>query len=216
MRTMNTPKRSLVLLFLLSVPTCSDPLLAQIPEWIWHDNRGQAPADNEVRFFRKAFMVDGALDKALLTAAGDDHVRIFLNGKQVLENDDWQKADAVDVTVEIKPGENVIAARGQNDASFAGFIAKLDLSLKGGNKGTVVTDTSWVSSDREAPGWEKPGFIAAGWTPSRSFGKLGAQPWGDVMAGAIVKGLGASKQATPAESLATPPGFRIAYRPAVP
>ena len=209
MPPMNATKLSLVFIGLAAIQNFFSPLRAQTPEWIWHDNKGRAPADNEVRFFRKAFMVDGALNKALLTAAGDDHVRIFLNGKQVLENDDWQKADAVDVTVEIKPGENVIAARGQNDASFAGFIAKLDLSLKGGNKGTVVTDTSWVSSDREAPGWEKPGFIAAGWTPSRSFGKLGAQPWGDVMAGAIVKGLGASKQATPAETLATLPGFKI-------
>src|SRR5205807_10152660 len=119
------------------------------------------------------------------------------------------EAGAVDVRGDIQPRETVIAAGRLNLASFAGFIAKLDLSLKAGNKGGVVTDTSWVSSDREAPGWEKPGFSAAGWTPARSFGKLGAQPWGDVMAGAIVKGAGASKQATPAESLATLPGFRI-------
>src|SRR5438270_10101807 len=200
MPPMNATKLSLVFIGLAAIPNLLSPLRAQTPEWIWHDNQGRAPADNEVRFFRKAFMVDGALNKALLTAAGDDHVRIFLNGKAVLENDNWQKADAVDVTQEIKTGENVIAARGQNDASFAAFVARLDLTLRGRNKQTLVTDTSWVSSDREAPGWEKPGFTAVGWTPSRSFGKLGSPPWGDVMAAAVVKGGGASKQATPAES----------------
>ena len=164
---MNALKLSGVFLCFAASLNFSSLLRAQTPEWIWHDNRGAAPADGEVRFFRRTFIVEGRLTKAVLTAAGDDHVRIFLNGKQVLENDDWQKADAVDVTVEIKPGENVFAARGQNDASFAGFIARLDLSLKGGNKGTVVSDTSWVSSDREAPGWEKPGFTAASWTPSQ-------------------------------------------------
>ena len=91
---MNAPKSSLVFLGFAATLNFLPLVRAQTPEWIWHDNKGHAPADNEVRFFRKTFLVDGALAKAVLTAAGDDHVRIFLNGKAVLENDNWQKADA--------------------------------------------------------------------------------------------------------------------------
>src|SRR5258706_233081 len=115
------------------ISTLALQLFAQVPEWIWHDNKGAPPADGEVRFFRKTFRLERKPTKAILSAAGDDHVTIFLNGKQVLKNDSWEKAEAVDVTKEIKAGENVIAARGQNDSSAAGIIAKLDLTWSNQN-----------------------------------------------------------------------------------
>ena len=210
MPNMNAPKLSLVVLWLAASSNFPVPLGAQTPEWIWHDNKGAAPADGEVRFFRKTFTVDGLASKAVLSVAGDDHVIVFLNGKEVLRNDNWQQADAADVTQAVKAGENVIAARGKNDSSWAGFIGKLDLTLPGAKKQTVVTDTSWISASKEAAGWEKPGFVADGWTRPVSFGKLGVDPWGNVMAGAVVRASGrASRQATPAELLDTMPGFKV-------
>ena len=193
----------------LSVP-CWQPLYAQTPEWIWHDNHGAPPADDEVRYFRKTFSVDGPVSKAVLQFAGDDHVTVFLNGREVLRSDTWQRADAAEVTREVKPGENVIAVRGKNDSSVAAFIGKLDLTLRDTKHQTVVTDTSWVSAAKESAGWEKPGFSATGWTRPVSLGKLGAQPWGDVMAGAAVRAPArAARQATPAEALAVLPGFKV-------
>src|SRR6185369_4355452 len=94
-------------LFLATSLILTAPLCAQTPEWIWHDNKGADPADGEARFFRKAFTLDGPVTKAVLSAAGDDHVIVFLNGKEVLRNDSWQKADVVDVTQAVKAGENV-------------------------------------------------------------------------------------------------------------
>ncbi len=40
------------------LPLCAllltNSLRADMPEWIWHDNHGAKPADNEVRYFRRA------------------------------------------------------------------------------------------------------------------------------------------------------------------
>src|SRR3989441_5886619 len=210
MLNMNAPKLPFVFFYLAASLNFPVPLYAQTPEWIWHDNKGAAPADGEVRFFRKTFTADGPASKAVLSVAGDDHVIVFLNGQEVLRNDNWQQADVADVTQAVKAGENVIAALGKNDSSWAGFIGKLDLTLAGAKKQTVVTDTSWISASKETAGWEEPGFVADGWTRPVSFGKLGVEPWGNVMAGAVVRASGrGSRQATPAEALATLPGFKV-------
>ena len=71
MPNMNAPKLSLVVLWLAASSNFPVPLGAQTPEWIWHDNKGAAPADGEVRFFRKTFTVDGLASKAVLSVAGD-------------------------------------------------------------------------------------------------------------------------------------------------
>ncbi len=213
MLNMNAPKLPVLFLALAASVNFPIRLGAQTPEWIWHDNNGAAPADGEVRYFRKTFTIDGPASKAVLSAAGDDHVIVFLNGKEVLRNDTWQQAYAVDVTRALEPGENTIAARGKNDSSSAGFIGKLDLTLStltGARQKTVVTDTSWISASKETAGWEKPGFVADGWTRPVSLGKLGVEPWGNVMAGAVARVSGrGSREATPAEALATLPGFKV-------
>src|SRR5437868_13375016 len=87
---------------------------AQVPEWIWHDNKGQSPAENEIRFFRKTFDLPGPVTKALLTVAGDDEATVFINGKQVALNRGWNKPTWMSVGQELKPGKNVVAIRGKN------------------------------------------------------------------------------------------------------
>src|SRR6266699_3099355 len=160
---------------------------APVPEWIWHANEGRAPADNEVRFFRKTFTIAGDVSTAVLCVAADNHAIVFINGKEVLRNDEWKKPDVMEVTKEIRAGENLIAARAQNDATFAGFIGKLDITFADKTTQTVVTDVSWLSSDKEASGWERPGFVASGWTKPARLGKLGAAPWSEMMTNTFVK-----------------------------
>src|SRR5438477_7885185 len=65
MPNMNAPKLSLVVLWLAASSNFPVPLGAQAPEWIWHDNKCAAPADGEVRFFRKTFTVDAPASKAV-------------------------------------------------------------------------------------------------------------------------------------------------------
>src|SRR5215213_10017519 len=136
----------LKLIFLLLVAAAG--LRAQTPEWIWFDNKSAAPQGEEVRYFRKIFEAPKAFTRAVLTATGDDRVTAFVNGKQVAENRNWKNAVSVDVTKEIKPGENVLALRGRNSSSSAGVIAKLEFTVKD-KKEWVVTDSSWIASRAE-------------------------------------------------------------------
>src|ERR1700722_5633687 len=117
---------------------------AAVPEWIWHDNKGAKPADNEVRYFRKTFNVDAKMVKAVLVAAGDDEIQVYLNGHKVIDAKGWDKATQKDVTKEIEPGENLIAVRGKNITSEAGVIARLKIELPRYREQFVVTDTSWL------------------------------------------------------------------------
>ena len=170
------------------------------PEWIWYDNKGAAPGDTEIRFFRKTFNVPGPVAKAVLTASGDDQMTAFINGKQVGANEHWKKPIHVDVTKQIVPGENLLAIRGKNSSGDAAVIARLDISLQGGKPQTVLTDTTWFSSDREVAGWETPSLTIKDWARSISRGRLGVMPWGDVLK---------PPDATPAEQLTALPGFKV-------
>lgn len=198
MNSLNLARFSL----LLWISLIANPVRAAVPEWIWHDNKGAKPADNEVRYFRKTFNVDAKVVKAILSAAGDDEIQVYLNGHKVIDAKGWDKATQKDVTKDIEPGENLIAIRGKNIAADAGVIARLKIEMPRYREQFVITDTSWLSSTTEIPHWSAPDFKTNGstWTKVTSLGKLGVKPWGDVMA---------SPSATPAEELTTLPGFKV-------
>lgn len=173
---------------------------APAPEWIWHDNGGAAPAEREVRYFRKVFPVEAGVARAVLTVACDNAANVFLNGQPVANNRSWEQPTRATVTDKIRTGENVLAVRARNDGSAAGLIVRLDLTWQGGRTQSIVSDATWLSAATEQEGWQQPDFAAANWTRARSLGKLGVAPWGDVFA---------PKQATPAESLTVLPGFKV-------
>jgi len=125
---------------------------AQTPEWIWHDNKGVAPAAREVRFFRKTFSAEPGVRRAVLMAAGDDQAAVFLNGKQVLVSRSWNKAVTGNVLSDLREGENVLAVRGQNGSGDAAVILRLELTGPDRKKTYIVTDTSWISSAEDVSG----------------------------------------------------------------
>jgi len=173
---------------------------AQTPHWIWHNNPELSPQGQEIRFFRKTFLAPEQITKAILTAAGDDEVTIFLNGTQVAANRSWSRAVSVNLTKQIKAGENTLMARGRNSSGDAAIIAKLEMTSQDGQKQLIVTDTSWLSTAAEQPvGWLAPQTSGSGWTKAVSRGLLGVQPWGDVLAAPV---------ATRAENLTLLPGFK--------
>ncbi len=174
-------------------------LAAKEPEWIWFDHAGAPHSGWETTFFRKTFTVVGAFTKAELTGTVDLQMTAYLNGRAAATNKHWDKPVKVDVTAVTKPGENIIAARGRSDGVDPGFILRLELTLPDKSKRAILSDTTWLCSTNEAPGWEKLEFAAAGWTKPVSKGELGVQPWGALAFGAL---------ATPTDSLQLLPGFK--------
>lgn len=194
-------------------------LAAQTPEWIWHDNKGKAPGNNERRFFRKAFTLEGKVQKATLSVATDNEGTVFVNGKSIGAIQTWERPLQADVTAELKSGENILAVRGINHDGSAGVVARLEVTFADGRKTAILSDTSWISFTEDQAGWQQAGFKAEGWTKPITVAKLGTAPWGDVFAaGGVTKGAAkgaakggatAKREATPAESLYTLPGFKV-------
>ena len=199
-------------LVLLAFWTLTGSLCAQVPEWIWHPQTNAAP-ENDVRYFRKAFKVAGHVSKVVLSAAADNEALIFLNGKQVASSKRWQDVVQLDVSKEIQPGDNVFAVRCKGGQRTAGFIARLEITQatvageanEPENVGQrrvqfVVTDGAWLTAATEPAGWQGAAIKLAQWTRPVSLGKLGIQPWGDLLA---------PRTATPAAELKALPGFKV-------
>jgi putative heme-binding domain-containing protein len=188
---------------------------AQVPQWIWSSTNSQF-TQKEVRYFRRTFTAKDGLIQSRLAASGDDSAEIFINGQKIVSIDDWAKPKYVDVTKRIVPGENVIAARCQNDASAAGLIVRLEMTMPtlgsvrqtyipAQHAGlhwidTVITDSKWVYSDHETSNWTQINFDDSAWKPAVIVGKLGDQPWGDIFV---------TPEATPAASIRVEPGFKV-------
>ena len=176
--------------------------LAQTAEWVWHNNQGAKPAANEVRYFRRSFPIAGKIVKAELNAACDDQLVIFVNGVEAGASNSWKEPVKSDVSKLLIQGENVIAARGKNEASAAGLVVLLTIEQGAGKSEVIMTDRMWLSAADAKPGWEKPGFDSSGWTNVSLVAKLGAGPWGNVFNAQPAS-------ATPAAEITVPRGFKV-------
>ncbi len=194
------------LTILLATLLAAASLPAQTPEWIWHDNHGKDPQEDEVCFLRKTFTLAEKPTAAELMASCDNEMEVFLNGESVASGKEWQQAAKVNVARWLKSGENVLAVRAQNHGGPAAFVARLQVTLPDKKKMSIVTDSSWFSSLTKADGWLTAGFAATDWAKPATLAKLGDQPWGNVFATAVASN---GKAATPAESLFRPAGFQV-------
>lgn len=191
-------RRSLVTLGV--VVALTQTISAQTAEWIWHPNHGQATADQEQRIFRKAFTLDGKVERAVLSVAADNHADVTVNQSGARTVNGHERATQINVTAELRSGKNVITIVGRNDEGVAGLLVKLDISLANGKRQTIVSDTSWQALLPPAATWDVAHLPADGWVAARSLGAVGIAPWGDPFK---------SAQATPAEDLVVPPGFKV-------
>ena len=133
-----------------------------VPSWIW----GASFDQNYT--LTKSFEA-GNVSSAKLKVSADNHVVLFLNGKQVASSDEWQEPAEADVTALIKD-KNELVAHVKNDGGVAGLVFKLALVDKATGKiSYIVSDASWTATNTRS----KP-------AAARAVGKYGDQPWGRV------------------------------------
>ncbi len=147
------------------------------PEWIWHD----VQEDDQKLDFRKEFKVPWDIESAVLAGTCDDKSTVFINGVEVMKNEDWIAVSAVEVAESLKPGQNVVSVRADNRAGAAGLMLRLTIKHKNGKETVIVTDDTWRVSPRSDPEWSKPGFDDASWAVPKVIGVLGGKglPWND-------------------------------------
>ncbi len=204
-----------LLLASLAVPVAAQnkSKAEEAPHWIW---LGRAKDDQTI-YIRHVFDIPGPLaakNGGVLAATCDNHMTVFINGKQVARSSQWQQPVRLDVTAHLKTGRNIIAVEAKNDGGIAAFIARLDLQLQNKERATIISDKSWLVSERSAPGWTELDFKAEGFVAATSIARLGAGPWGNVFTGAAGSPSGGT--ATPADTLKLLPGFKAELLHSVP
>ena len=165
------------------------PVLLQGTNWIWYP---EGKGDDEVpvgnRYFRCAFTLpsDRKVKSARYLATADNQCKAFSNGRDVGGRDTYRTVKDSDLTYDMKPGKNLLAVIGINkgtEPNPAGIIGVLTIEFDRGEPLVIITDESWKSSEKEAPGWNTdPNFDDSKWLPARVTGPVGMKPWGDVRA----------------------------------
>lgn len=155
--------------------------------WIWTPDAAGLNADQCTRYFRGKFTLPAGAEGGIaqITATADNYLTVYLNGTRILSRmkdpDGWDRPLTTEISGLLLPGTNCIAVEGVNTlAGPAGIIVKLSLAGGSGIPIVVVTDALWRGSDREAPGWQRPGFDDSGWDPVTVHGEFGMPPWGDM------------------------------------
>ena len=159
-----------------------------VPSWIWG-------ASTSVDYtFTKQFEA-GAVTMAKLKVSADNHVVLYLNGKQVAASDEWAEPAEADVTKLLKD-KNELVAEGRNDGGPAGVVFKLAMFDQAtGKTSYIVSDATWTATAKKG----------SKGVPAKVVAKYGDQPWGKVFDAASIQGI--SK--VPANTFQVMPGFKV-------
>jgi hypothetical protein len=120
-------------------------LLAQ-PIWSNDTPKGQQPAANETRAFRKLFNLNAEVRRAALVITCDNAYELIVNGLKVGKGDDWQTPQTYDLSSVLKKGANEMIAVGRNGGTVpnpAGLWVQLYVQLSDDKEVVVATDKSW-------------------------------------------------------------------------
>lgn len=169
-------------------------------EWIW-----TAPdsTDGERRWFLHAFELEQSAEVVGGLFAGDNHHRVFVDGRPHGGGDDWSRPQPVPTGMRLEPGWHSLAVEAWNDGSVAGLIGRLDLQLADGNRRVLRTNGEWMAFGEAPVAWPTPDLNALPASMEiHSFGPSSGHsgPWGHVLT---------AKQAPAPESIQVAPGFVV-------
>ncbi|MCA9122301.1 MAG: DUF1549 domain-containing protein [Planctomycetaceae bacterium] len=122
----------------------SQPLTAK---WIWSHATAseQAPAGETITL-RHKFELPSLPVRAVAVMSCDNSYRMFLNGKPVTSDENWETVEAVSILSQLRRGDNVLlleAKNGGNTPNPAGLIFEATLRFDDGSTHTIASDESW-------------------------------------------------------------------------
>jgi len=130
----------------------ADPLLHQAC-WIWWDkdtNAIQEPYRNSEFSFTKDFVLDGEARRAVLRITAESLYSLFVNGKQVGSDDNWQTLETYDIKPFLVSGKNRLLVKAKTTTWFAGLFVAGTVELSNGTALTILSDNTWdCSSDAD-------------------------------------------------------------------
>ena len=157
------------------------------PRWIWSQGNATPEA-----FFEREFLLSSPVAKAKLQVACDNGCKVFINGKLVVTNEDWNKPNSVELKDGFVAGVNKVRVEAKNEGGSAGLLLSLDVSLVDGTRRRLETNGTWLA----AP------VASAALKPAQELKPYGEKPWGKVFE------MRPSGVSTPGE-VKVPDGFRV-------
>ena len=153
------------------------PHPAVIPAWIW----AAQTRNNQIIYLRHSFKLKTVPHQVELYATADDHLEVFLNGKEITStfrkrNQAWRRARKLSVAALLHRGDNTIAVRAKNDAAWAGVL----VWMVAGSKTLCLSNRDWrvAYSVPAGTAWIKPQFDDANWSHANVIAAFGGGPWG--------------------------------------
>lgn len=150
-------------------PETSRPLTAQ---WIWGGDEvaaGQLPAAGQSLVFRKSFELKSPVLRGGAVITCDNSFRLYVNGREVIEGDDWGQPQAVALHPLLTKGKNEFVIIGTNEGNSpnpAGLFFEARLVMEGETEVVIVSDPSWEYNPRLPSGREgRLGGIPGAWSP---------------------------------------------------
>lgn len=158
-----------------------DPFNSQIAEasWIWFDamedgRRVFAPPGQY--HLRHKFNLPAGKDirEARLLISVDERFELYLNGEVVDRGNDWRQVGRLDVSQQLKAGENLLAveaSKGGTTAEPAGVLLNLQITYSDDSQFEVSSNDQWKVLNREpGPEWTSVSYDDSEWETTRSYG----------------------------------------------
>lgn len=133
-------------------------------EWIWFP--GEVSKHPDISFDR-TLKFDKPVKSAVISTTADNILKLYLDGKQLVDSDDWQIINDVDLTALLKPEGSLLHIEATNLDGPAAFMAVINVTFTDGTTETIASNPDWpvTSGKTTSP-------------KSQSFGKFGiAQTW---------------------------------------
>ncbi len=146
--------------------------------WVWDQpDANQVAQSNDPRFLRRTFTLSAKARKADLWITADNHYVVYLNGKKVGQDGEWNTVEKYDVTKLLTVGKNVLAIEARNDGGPAGVIARLHVRTADGKDLYAVTDGHTKITQKAPKGWQAVDFDDSAWFGAIVLGDAGIGPW---------------------------------------
>ncbi|MDF2441275.1 MAG: hypothetical protein JWN98_2259, partial [Abditibacteriota bacterium] len=168
-------------------------------KWIWNDAKATTAVPGGRIYLRKTVEVAAKPLQAPAVISCDNACTLYVNGKKVAENEDWQKPTVVDLAPHLEVGANVLAVQAANwpdieggkglsvtGPGAAGFVFYSRLQNGASQKGAtptsapvqeIASDSSWLVSNVKSEGWQTPTFAPDNWKAATELGDADLAPW---------------------------------------
>jgi alpha-L-rhamnosidase len=154
--------------------------------WIWFPaGEPEKSAPPGTNYFRRVVTIpaDRKIKRAVFQCTGDNECREWLDQFDLGARNNPHVVRYNDITTRLEPGKTyVFGLTGRNTGTNkpAGVIGLLEIEFTTGDPLVIPTDEQWKVSDKEIPGWNKPGFDDANWVAAKKLGPAGMEPWGRI------------------------------------